>query len=190
MGHEDLVPLPAVERPLSVRLPELRRDRTATGETRADPMRTSSHVVLGPRHHDHVLEALERCISRVSDLPVLNGEFAQILRYRIGEEFRPHVDYFNAVAGAPHPALVDGGQRAQTVLMYLSDEYAGGTTEFPKLSLVVRGQRGDLLHFHNVDAAGLGHDDSLHTGTPVTSGEKWLLSKWIRSEAYPPRLAW
>ncbi len=66
-----------------------------TGEMRADPMRTSSHVTLSPRQHDHVLEALERCISRVTGLPALNGEFLQILRYRPGEEFRPHVDYFN-----------------------------------------------------------------------------------------------
>lgn len=158
-----------------------------TGEMRPDPMRTSWHVTFGPRQHDHVIEAIEQCIRRVSGLSALNGEFLQILRYRVGEEFRPHVDYFNDDA---HPALVDGGQRAQTVLIYLNDQYAGGATSFPKLQLVVQGRRGDLLHFHNVDGDGRGHKDSLHAGTPVTQGEKWLLSKWIRADRYRPRLAW
>jgi prolyl 4-hydroxylase len=161
-----------------------------TGESRPDPMRTSSHVTLGPRQHDHVLEAIERCIARVSALPVENGELVQILRYRIGEEFKPHVDYFNESGAASYQSLADGGQRAQTVLIYLNDGYAGGSTVFPKLQIEIRGRRGDLLHFHNLGADGLGHRDSLHAGTPVTNGEKWLLSKWIRSESYPPRIAW
>jgi prolyl 4-hydroxylase len=163
-----------------------------TGEVRADPMRTSSHVTLGPRRHDHVLEAIAHCISGVSGLPVPNCEFAQILRYRVGEEFKPHVDYFNASDGdgAPHPELADGGQRAQTVLLYMNDDYSGGTTDFPKLQLSIKGRRGDLLHFHNLGPDGRGHRDSLHAGTPVTSGEKWLLSQWIRSASYPPRVVW
>lgn len=161
-----------------------------TGEVRADPMRTSSHVTLGPRQHDHVLEALERSISRVCGVPSLNSEFLQILRYQPGEEFRPHVDYFNESGAGAYQSLADGGQRAQTVLMYLNDDYTGGSTCFPQLQLDVKGRRGDMLHFHNLGADGLGHRDTLHAGRPVVAGEKWLLSQWIRSEHYPARLAW
>jgi prolyl 4-hydroxylase len=161
-----------------------------TGEVRADPMRTSWHVTLGPRQHDHVLEALERCISRVSGLPVLNGEFLQVLRYHPGQEFRPHVDYFNESGEGAYQSLADGGQRAQTVLTYLNDDYSGGSTCFPRLQLDIKAQRGDMLQFHNLGADGLGHQDSLHAGVPVTAGEKWLLSQWLRSESYPARLAW
>ena len=161
-----------------------------TGEMRADPMRTSSHVTLSPRQHDHVLEALERCVSRVTGLPALNGEFLQILRYRPGEEFRPHVDYFNESGAGAYQSLADGGQRAQTVLLYLNDDYTGGSTCFPRLQLDIKGRRGDILHFHNLGTDGLGHRDSLHAGLPVMAGEKWLLSQWIRSESYPARLTW
>jgi prolyl 4-hydroxylase len=161
-----------------------------TGEMRADPMRNSCHVTLGPRQHDHVLEALERCMSYVSGLPVLNGEFIQILRYRVGEEFKPHVDYFNESGASAYLSLAEGGQRVQTLLTYLNDDYSGGSTHFPLLNLTVAGRRGDMLHFHNVSANGLGHKDSLHAGKPVTAGEKWLLSKWIRAEPYPPRMRW
>jgi prolyl 4-hydroxylase len=161
-----------------------------TGEVRADPMRNSSHVTLGPREHDHVLEALERCIGRVCGTPVLNGEFLQILRYRAGEEFKAHVDYFNEGGAGTHRSLADGGQRAQTALLYLNDDYRGGRTCFPRLDLTIEPRRGDLLHFHNVSADGRGHQDSLHAGMPVVAGEKWLLSQWIRSERHPPRVAW
>jgi len=161
-----------------------------TGQVRADPMRTSSHVTLGPRQHDHVLEALERCIGRITGLPVCNGEFLQILRYRQGEEFRPHVDYFNESGAGAYQSLADGGQRAQTVLIYLNDAYGGGSTCFPQLQLDVKGRSGDVLHFHNLGADGLGHRNSLHAGMPVLEGEKWLLSQWIRCESYPARLAW
>lgn len=74
--------------------------------------------------------------------------------------------------------------------MYLNDGYQGGSTFFPRLQIEVKGRRGDMLHFHNLQANGLGHKDSLHAGVPVTAGEKWLLSQWIRSEAYPGRLSW
>ena len=191
--------LPGVIHPLvldaviNLAAPLVRRSQIVdarTGEVRADPMRTSSHVTLGPRQHDHVLEALERCISGVSGVPALNGEFLQILRYHPGEEFRPHVDYFNTSGAGAYQSLADGGQRAQTVLMYLNDDYTGGSTYFPELRLDIKGGRGDMLHFHNLGADGLGHRDTLHAGMPVAAGEKWLLSQWIRSESYPPRLAW
>lgn len=191
--------LPSVVHPLVLDMvihlaaPLVRRSQIVdarTGEARADPMRTSSHVTLSPRQHDHVLEALERCIGRITGLPPLNGEFLQILRYRLGEQFRPHVDYFNESGAGAYRALADGGQRAQTVLMYLNEGYGGGSTAFPKLQLEVKGSRGDMLHFHNVDAGGRGHRESLHAGLPVTGGEKWLLSQWIRSESYPARLEW
>lgn len=162
----------------------------ATGEVREDPVRTSSHITFGPRQHDHVVEAIERCIARVAGLPVLNAEFLQVLRYLPGEQFRPHVDYFNEGGAGAYASMADGGQRAQTVLTYLNDDHEGGSTSFPKLGLDIRARRGDILHFHNLGADGLGDRDSLHAGLPVTAGEKWLLSQWIRSESYVPRMAW
>jgi prolyl 4-hydroxylase len=161
-----------------------------TGVARADPMRNSSHVTLGPRQHDHVVEAVEACLGRITGLPSLHGEFLQVLRYRQGEEFRPHVDYFNESGAGSYKSLADGGQRAQTVLTYLNQDYRGGSTAFPQLKLDIKGRRGDVLHFHNLGPDGLGHRDTLHAGMPVLEGEKWLLSQWIRSERYPARVAW
>lgn len=189
--------LPAVLHPLvleaviNLAAPLVQRSQIVdarSGEIRADPMRTSSHITLGPREHDHVLEAIERCLSCISGLPALNFEFLQILRYRPGEEFRPHVDYFNESGAGAYQSLADGGQRAQTLLLYLNDDYTGGSTSFPRLRLDIKAAPGDVLHFHNLGADGVGHKDTLHAGLPVLTGEKWLLSQWIRSESYPGRL--
>ncbi|HEY2675786.1 MAG TPA: 2OG-Fe(II) oxygenase [Steroidobacteraceae bacterium] len=191
--------LPAVIHPLvldaviNLAAPQVQRSKIVdarTGEARADPTRTCWSVTLSPRQHDHVLEALERCVSGVTAVPALNGEFLQILRYRAGEEFRPHVDYFNESGAGAYRSLADGGQRAQTVLTYLNEGYTGGSTCFLALNIDVKGRRGDMLHFHNLNAQGIGDKDTLHAGMPVIADEKWLLSQWIRSESFPARVAW
>lgn len=183
----------ALDALINLAAPLVRRSQIVdarTGAVRADPMRTSWHMTIGPRQHDHVLETIERCIGRVTGLPSLNGEFLQILRYRQGEEYRLHVDYFNESGVDFHRAIADGGQRAQTALVYLNEGYGEGCTRFPRLNIEVKGRRGDMLHFRNLDENAVGCKDTLHAGAPVVTGEKWVLSQWIRSERYPPRLAW
>jgi hypothetical protein len=44
-----------------------------------------------------------------------NGEPIQVLRYKNGEKYEPHFDYFNDKQNQ-----LIGGQRIATVLMYLS----------------------------------------------------------------------
>ena len=77
------------------------------------------------------------------------------------------------------------GQRVKTCLVYLNSGYDGGETEFPKLGIKFRGNVGEALVFDNVDAAGSGDINTLHAGLPVTRGEKWLLSQWIRNKPQP-----
>ncbi|CAD5188681.1 unnamed protein product, partial [Musa acuminata subsp. malaccensis] len=55
-----------------------------------------------------------------------NGESIQILRYRDGQKYEPHFDYFH---DPKNQAL--GGHRYATVLMYLSNVNKGGETVFP-----------------------------------------------------------
>jgi len=70
---------------------------------------------LAPQE-DAVITDIERRISRVAQLPELNGEGIQILHYVDGQKYEPHNDYFfDSVNQAPEL----GGQRVATVLMYL-----------------------------------------------------------------------
>jgi prolyl 4-hydroxylase len=104
----------------------------------------------------------------------------QILRYEVGGEYRPHFDFFDpGTAGGRH-LLSQGSQRLVSVIMYLCDVEAGGTTQFPELSLAFTPLRGAALLFPSIGRDGALLQDSLHAGGPVTSGEKWIATKWIR----------
>jgi prolyl 4-hydroxylase len=72
------------------------------------------------------------------------------------------------------------------VLLTLGDAgFTGGETYFPKLDVIAKVQPGELLRFNNTDEHGNPVACSLHEGRPVDSGEKWLLSKWVRELATP-----
>jgi hypothetical protein len=42
------------------------------------------------------------------------------------------------------------------------------------------------LLFDNIDPGGAPDHDTVHTGMPPTSGEKWVLSQWIRTRPVGP----
>ncbi len=142
-----------------------------TGARMADPIRTSLGMSIGPTDEDLVVHRINVRIAQASGTDIACGEPLQILRYAVGQEYRAHTD---SRIGATN-------QRAWTVLIYLNDDYEGGATRFPRAALDVRGATGDALIFCNIDAGGDPDPASLHAGLPVTSGVKWLATRWIRA---------
>lgn len=149
---------------------------TATGERIPNPIRTSFGTSFGPTQEDLVINMINRRIAAATGTDVGSGEPLHMLRYRPGEEYRPHVD---ALPGEPN-------QRIWTALLYLNHEYQGGETAFPHLGLKVKGGTGDVLVFGNVLDDGRGDPRTLHAGLPVAAGEKWLATRWIRKGGYHP----
>lgn len=150
----------------------------ATGSGVPDKVRTSDTYSILAMEEDLVLHAINRRIARATGTSHRHGEPLTILRYAPGQEYKPHHD---AYAGATHDT-----QRALTALVWLNDDYAGGETEFPRLKLKLRGKTGDALIFANLTHAGDPHPDALHAGRPVTTGVKWMASRWIRTGIYEP----
>ena len=144
-----------------------------------DPLRSSATASLGPLDLDLALVALNRRISALAGVADAQGEFLSVMRYRPGEQYRPHFDII-----PPGPDFDRNGQRIKTALLYLNDGYEGGETAFLVPGLKVRGAPGDVLVFTNVSADGRGDPASRHAGLPVTSGEKWLASKWFRERLF------
>jgi prolyl 4-hydroxylase len=68
--------------------------------------------------------------------------------------------------------------------IHLNDDYAGGETAFVKTGLGVRGRKGDALVFSSVGRDGRFEPLSEHAGLPVTSGTKYLASRWIRARRH------
>ncbi|KAL0456249.1 UNVERIFIED_CONTAM: Prolyl 4-hydroxylase 1 [Sesamum latifolium] len=141
--------------------------------------------------NSHVIQAIERRISIYTHVPVENGEFLQVIRYKKHQYYKPHYDYFEDPINLMH-----WGQRIATMLMYLSDNVEGGETHFPEVGsgecscggkvvkgLCVRPVKGDALLFWNTGLDGEVDPSSLHGGCEVLAGEKWSATKWMRQKA-------
>lgn len=155
------------------------------GGLKFDPMRTNSSAAYSVIDTDVVMQLVRARMARATGVAFDTLEPVEVLHYSGGETYRPHVDFF-------HPSLPNyademrvRGQRIRTCLVYLNDGYDGGETAFPKLGMRFRGAVGEALVFDNVLGDGTGDMDTLHTGLPPTSGEKWLLSQWIREKPQP-----
>ncbi|MDQ2780449.1 MAG: 2OG-Fe(II) oxygenase [Pseudomonadota bacterium] len=106
-------------------------------------------------------------MASASDLPRQVMELTKVLRYAVGEHFKPHFDFIDPTQPGPRHEIEARGQRLATLLIYLNDDHAGGESEFPLLGLRHRGRRGDALLFANVDQGSLPEQRSLHAGLPA-----------------------
>lgn len=151
----------------------------ASGRQVQHPVRTSDLSGFPWPLENPAIHALNRRLAGLSGTKVDQGEPLQVLRYRAGQEYKPHVD---AVPGYAN-------QRFLTMLVYLNDNYKGGETKFLKTGLTLKGKRGDALLFRNTNADGSTDEMAMHAGLPVKGGVKLLASRWIREskfEAPPP----
>jgi len=108
-------------------------------------------------------------------------EAPMVLHYDVGQQITPHFDFIDVNAPDYEQQIREQGQRMITFLLYLNDDYAGGETTFPELGLVNRGVCADGLYFINAHPDGAADRNMLHTGSPPTAGEKWIVSQFIRN---------
>ena len=164
--------------------PKLARSETvnrASGGTELNAARTSEGTYF---FHDAspLLERINRRIAAVTRWPLANGEPLQILHYGVGAEYQPHYDYFGLEDAGTPTLLRHGGQRVATLIIYLNTPEAGGATIFPDVGLEVAPIRGSAVFF-SYDHPGV-DTRTLHGGTPVVAGEKWIATRWMRESVY------
>ena len=155
-----------------------------TGELIKNEIRTSSSSNFDPVSRDHFIFSVDERIAAATETTVEQGEPLNVLYYRIAEEYKFHYDFLSANNEDERRLLKEGGQRKYTFLISLSEEYTGGETYFPRLDVKYRGQLGDALMFQNTGSDGQPNELMLHAGMPITGGQKWVASKWIREEAF------
>jgi len=154
-----------------------------TGQYDVHPHRTSSGTHFA-RGENELIARIERRIAELTQHPVEHGEPLQILHYQPGGEYKPHFDYFDPQQPGNEPVLRHGGQRVATLVMYLNDVAAGGSTVFPEVGLDVLPRRGNAVYFAYTTEQGQLDARSLHGGSPVSAGEKWIATKWFRQRPY------
>jgi prolyl 4-hydroxylase len=160
--------------------------------TTVDPI-SGKHEVIADRssegtffalNADPFIARLDRRIAEVMNWPVENGEGLQVLHYNVGGEYKPHFDYFPPEDPGSHVQMTIGGQRVSTMVMYLNEVEEGGTTIFPELGLEVVPKKGSAVYFEYTNSQNQLDRLTLHGGSPVTRGEKWIVTKWMRQRRY------
>ena len=163
--------------------PELKRSLTVTkaGGEEVNADRTSQGMFF-QRGATPLVQRIEERIARLVNWPIENGEGLQILHYQPGAEYKPHHDYFDPEAPGTAKILERGGQRVGTVVIYLNNPTKGGGTLFPDVHLEVAPRQGNAVFFSYERP----HPStrSLHGGSPVIEGEKWIATKWLREREF------
>ena len=160
--------------------PRMKRSLTVETKTGGDEVnadRTSDGMFF-QRGESEVVRRIETRIARLLGWPVENGEGLQGLHYRPGTEYKPHYDYFDPAQPGTPTILKRGGQRVGTLVIYLNDPEKGGGTVFPDVGFEVAPKRGNAVFF-SYDRAHAS-TKTLHGGSPVLAGEKWIATKWLR----------
>lgn len=169
---------------MQVAKPRLSRSLTVdthTGNEALHPDRTSQGMFF-ERFENELVYRVETRIAKLLRWPVKHGEGLQVLRYTKGAQYLPHFDYFDPREAGTSALLARGGQRVATLIMYLNTPESGGATVFPDLGLKVTPVRGQAVFFSYAEP--LPTSLSLHGGEPVTSGEKWIATKWLRQREF------
>jgi prolyl 4-hydroxylase len=141
---------------------------------------------------DEVSLAIE---ARARALPFYKplGDFQPLVvqNYGISGVYRDHYDWYD-------DAHAVGGNVASTFFVYIHANCTGGGTNFPRLTppedeawcefidcdrpldegVTFKPILGNAVYWDNLGADGVGYVKTLHSGMPVTSGNKMGMNMW------------
>ena len=153
-----------------------RMQRAKIGRSHAvSDIRTNSSMFFEESENE-LVQRIEARLSELMNVPIAHAEPLQILHYEAGQQYQPHYDYF--VSG--HTA----NNRISTLVMYLNDVEEGGETNFPSLRFSVMPKKGSAVYFEYFYNDPRLNELTLHAGCPVTAGEKWVATQWMRRQRY------
>jgi len=174
----------------------------------APPQRTSESALLrkGALKAEcaEAVELLHQRAASLVGLPTSHAEPPQLVRYRIGQQYLPHMDW----GSVNDASLWIAGQRVATVLVYLNDlppGVQGGSTRFTRVGSCLDGLRvepsgGMAVAWPNVSFDGAPlfeteHEAEMLKADPATwkqvaevngpAPKKLALNIWIRDRQLP-----
>ena len=133
---------------------------------------------------DSIVRMVERRICDLLGIDLAWGETVQGQRYRPGQEFKEHCDWFDTKAGYWNEEVARGGQRSWTVMVFLNDLDGSGATFFPNIGVKIPPQAGAILTWNNALPNGEPNPDTLHAALPVEEGVKYVITKWFRTRPW------
>lgn len=127
---------------------------------------------------------LETLLEGLNKIDPRHGEPLQGQRYDVGQEFKPHTDYFAPDGVDYHKFCSVAGQRTWTFMIYLNQPEAGGATRFKTIGKTIQPEAGKLLCWNNRRPDGRINPNTLHHGMKVRKGLKYVITKWYREREW------
>lgn len=159
-----------------------RRPSTLADANGDQYFRTSETCDLDPG--EPAVQELEARLYALNRIDPRYGEPVQGQRYAVGQEFKPHTDYF-APDGADFVKFCSiAGQRTWTFMIYVNEVEAGGATRFKQINKTFQPEAGKLLCWNNRRPDGTVNPDTLHHGMKVRKGMKYVITKWYREKEW------
>jgi prolyl 4-hydroxylase len=148
----------------------------------ASGFRTSFSGDLDPA--DSFVRGISRRIDDVLGIDPAFGEFVQGQRYLPGQQFKPHNDWFYTSEAYWELEKARGGQRSWTAMAYLNAVEEGGDTHFTHVGIKLEPKPGVLMIWNNAHPDGTPNVDTMHAGSPVVRGAKYVITKWYRTRPW------
>ncbi len=159
-----------------------RRPSTIADDNGDAAFRTSETCDLP--HDAPAVVAVEDALFALNGIDRAFGEPLQGQRYAVGQEFKPHTDYFTPGGADYDRYCANAGQRTWTFMLYLNAPEAGGGTRFKLLNKTIQPQTGKLICWNNRLPDGDVNPATLHHGMKVRRGTKYVLTKWYREREW------
>jgi prolyl 4-hydroxylase len=140
--------------------------------------RTSETCDLEPQ--EPAVREMEALLAALNGIDPAHGEPLQGQRYYVGQEFKPHCDYFNRNGQDWDRYCSVAGQRTWTFMVYLNDVDAGGATRFKAVKKTFQPEIGKLVCWNNMRLDGTENPNTIHHGMKVRLGVKYVITKWYR----------
>ncbi len=134
--------------------------------------------------YDPLVMAISRRIDDLLGINGICGEAIQGQRYFPGQQFKPHNDWFYADQDYWKAERKRGGQRSWTAMAFLNTVEKGGETHFVEVGVKIEPKPGVLLVWNNALANGSPNENTLHAGTAVVAGVKYVVTKWYRTRKW------
>lgn len=99
------------------------------------------------------------------------ADMLQLVRWRPGDEQHPHADSENP-DGTPHPYP----WREHASILYLNDDYEGGSIYFPQHDLELNPKPGTMVTFP-------GTAEYMHGVRTITAGERYSIASFWTSDS-------
>jgi len=135
--------------------------------------------------NDPIIAGVIERVCNLTNIPFENAEQLQVVKYEPNGYYNEHHDACCDDRQECIDFEKNGGQRKITMVLYLTDDFAGGATRFPKLNKEYKPAKFSGLMFYPLEKHGNKcHPYALHAGMPVTFGQKYIANVWLRERAY------